>query len=151
MSPTVLYSSREKTLLSLLFFLALASFGFALKDGLPPIIFGIIEIFSGWMMASSLWLLFRPYRMQLDDIGLTVTGGFRRSPKMIRWQDVETFTFSSGKGRSLGLLYRYGVTPGWWWGPVDELPLGWQRSEQEMADYLNEWRLRATKQPARSG
>jgi hypothetical protein len=99
-----------------------------------------------------LLMLVRPQRLALDGQGFTLSGGLVRSPKLVRWRDVEPFFAYRlpRAGKMIGYNFRTGVRPDTTmnriarrFGADAALPKGWPMSPDAMVEHLNAYRAQA--------
>jgi hypothetical protein len=109
-------------------------------------------IFFGLGALVFLLLLIRPQRLLLDSQGFTLCGGLVRSPRLVRWRDIEPlFVYRLPRaGKMVGFNYRPGVGPDTAMariarrlGADGALPKGWPMSPDALADHLNAVRANA--------
>lgn len=109
-------------------------------------------IFFGLGAVVFLWMLVRPQRLILDSQGFTLCGGLVRSPKLVRWRDVEPFFVYRlpRAGKMIGYNYRPGAGPDSMLARINRrlgadcaLPKGWPMSPEAMVEQLNACRARA--------
>jgi hypothetical protein len=108
--------------------------------------------FFGLCALIFLWLLIRPQRLLLDGQGFTIGGGLVRSPKLVRWRDIEPFfVYRLPKGgKMVGYNYRPGARSDGMLAQISRrlgadgaLPKGWPMSPEALVDDLNAFRARA--------
>ena len=114
-------------------------------------------VFFGLCSTIFIWLLIRPQRLTLDEEGFTLSGGLVRTPKKVRWRDVdEFFVYRLPKGGKLiGYNYRLNscaASPmtkfNRQFGADAALPKGWAIPPEIMADELNTYRRQALESEA---
>lgn len=96
-----------------------------------------------------LMMLIRPQRILLNSEGFELSGGLVRSPKLVRWRDVEPFFVYRlpRAGKMIGYNFRPGVKPDTRLraiarslGADAALPKGWPMSPDAMVEHLNTFR-----------
>lgn len=85
---TEIVTSRKKTIL-----LLLGSLVVVVGGVFAPQVSYWADVFFAMCSIAFVAMLFRPYRLILDNKGLTLSGGFR-SPWKIAWRDVDRFFVS---------------------------------------------------------
>lgn len=99
-----------------------------------------------------LLMLIRPQRLALDGQGFTLDGGLVRSPKLVRWRDIEPFFVYRlpRAGKMIGYNFRPGVKPETTMGRIARrfgadaaLPKGWPMSPDALVEHLNAYRAQA--------
>src|SRR5258708_6585975 len=92
--PLIIRASRGKTLLmllaSLVFVLGSAFMIYVSKDD-DTVVLWCCMAFFGLGALVFFWLLIRPQMLVLDGQGFLLGGGLVRSPKLVRWKDIEGF------------------------------------------------------------
>ncbi|WP_293400401.1 hypothetical protein [Phenylobacterium sp.] len=109
-------------------------------------------VFFGLCSTIFTWLLIRPQRLSLDEEGFTLSGGLVRTPKKVRWKDVdEFFVYRLPRGGKL-IGYNYRPNSGEaspmtkfnrQFGADAALPKGWATPPETMANKLNTYRRQA--------
>ena len=106
-------------------------------------------VFFGLGALVFLLMLIRPQRLALDGQGFTLSGGLVRSPKLVRWRDIEPFFVYRlpRAGKMIGYNFRPGVKPDTAMraiarrlGADAALPKGWPMSPDAMVEHLNAFR-----------
>jgi hypothetical protein len=99
-----------------------------------------------------LLLLIRPQRLALSTEGFVLSGGLVRSPKLVRWREIEPFFVYRlpRAGKMIGYNYSPGVRPESIMGRIARrlgadaaLPKGWPMSPEAMVEHLNAVRAQA--------
>lgn len=154
MATTELVSSHPKAFFGFVV-VSLAFFcGFLFRNEMGDLFFWSNALFTGVFTVLALWIMIRPHRLRLDDDGFTLSGGLHWSPMRVAWRDVEKFVAKTYGTRwvQIGIRFRPRVKRSWlsgWLDIDDSLPGGWDLSDAEMVDYLNEHRIIAMNRMAK--
>jgi hypothetical protein len=153
--PLVIRASRGKTVLmllaSLVFVLGSAFMIYVSKDDDTTVLWLCIAFFGPCALVFA-WLLVRPQMLVLNGQGFILGGGLVRSPKLVRWQDIEGFHVYDlpRAGEMIGYNFAPGVKKSSVMRSITKslgaeaaLPKGWPFSPEDMAVLLNEYRRRA--------
>lgn len=117
-----------------------------------PIAFACAFGASGIVFAG---FVARPLRLTLDSSGLTLSGGWMRSPRFVAWRDIDgpMTSYSVGRGEAIGYnLVESSSNCSRWAGyrrdnflllPEANLPDVWRVSAEQLADEINAYRMQA--------
>ena len=103
---TEIVSSRRKTALMLLLSLGFVAVAFLMPGPPDRKLFGC-GVFFSCCAAVFVALLVRPQKLVLDDKGLTLSGGLRRSPTKLAWRDVNRFFIVSSRPGASMIGFNY--------------------------------------------
>lgn len=145
---TEIVTSRKKTIL-----LLLGSLVFVVGGVLSPRVSYWADLFFAMCSIAFVAMLFRPYRLTLDNEGLTLSGGSQRSPFKIPWRDVDRFFVSRPRLGVTMISFNYSANASkkprgtafarTLTGADGGLPGGWSKSDAAVVDILNEYRQQA--------
>nr|WP_250808842.1 hypothetical protein [Neorhizobium tomejilense] len=140
-------TSRKKTIL-----LLLGSLVFVAGGVFAPTVSYWADVFFAMCSIAFVAMLFRPYRLILENEGLTLSGGLR-SPWKIRWRDVDRFFVSHPRLGVTVIRFNYGADASkkprgtafarTLTGADAALPGHWPQSDAAVVDMLNEYREQA--------
>lgn len=142
--------SRSKVAIYLVGSLALAYGGATMRD--HAFVGWVSVILFGSAALVFLWWIVRPPLLLLDSNGFTLEGGFVRTPKQVRWGDIDSFFVYSLPRGSDAIGYNLRHDPKRTSPPASIskeprikvlLPGKWPLSTGQMVDALNTYRLEA--------
>jgi hypothetical protein len=144
---TEIVTSRKKTIL-----LLLGSLVFVAGGVFAPTVGYWADVFFAMCSIAFVAMLFRPYRLTLDNEGLTLSGGLR-SPWKIAWRDVDRFFVSNPRLGVTIINFNYSANASkkprgaafarTLTGADAALPSQWPQADAAVVEMLNEYREQA--------